>query len=59
MKFRRKIMSEKNIEMMKKIIEEKKNKGGTNGGSLRPDSTIGHHRKASRSNKKQGGVTDK
>lgn len=52
-------MSEKNIEMMKKLIEEKKNKGAAKGGSLRPDSTIGHHRKASRSNKKQGGVTDK
>jgi len=51
-------MSDKNIEMMKKIIEEKKNKGATNGGSLRPESTIGHHRKAIR-NKKQGGVTDK
>ena len=52
-------MSDKNIEMMKKIIEEKKNKVATKGGSLRPDSIIGHYRKASRSNKKQGGVTDK
>lgn len=44
-------MSDKNIEMMKKIIEEKKNKGATNGGSLRPESTIGHHRKAIRNKK--------
>lgn len=52
-------MSDKSIEMMKKIIEEKKNKRTTKDGNLRPDSQIGHYRKASRSNKKQGGVTDK
>ena len=52
-------MSDKNIEMMKKLIEEKKNKSSKQGGALRADKTIGSQRKASRSNKKTGGLFDK
>lgn len=52
-------MVDKNIEIMKKIIEEKKKKSSEQGGSLRPDKTIGKTRKASRSNKKTGGLFDK
>lgn len=51
-------MSDKNIEMMKKLIESKKNKGKVNGGTLQPAKTIGAAHKAFR-NTKQGGVTDK
>ena len=52
-------MSSNNIEMMKKIIEEKKKKSSEQGGVSRPDKVIGKHRKASRSNKKTGGLFDK
>ncbi|MEG0306723.1 MAG: hypothetical protein RR891_11350 [Clostridium sp.] len=51
-------MSDKNIEMMKKLIEEKKNKGKVNGGTLHPTKSMGKTQKAFK-NKKQGGVTDK
>lgn len=51
-------MSEKNIEMMKKLIEEKKNKSSYKGSSLRPDKNIGGTRKAIR-NGKTGGLFDK
>lgn len=52
-------MSDKNIEMMKKIIEEKKKKSAEQSGSMRADKSIGSKRKASRSSKKTGGVFDK
>lgn len=51
-------MPDKNIEMMKKLIEAKKNKGQVNGGTLHPTKAIGTTHKAFK-NKKQGGVTDK
>lgn len=51
-------MSEKNIEMMKKIIEEKKNKSSMQGSIPKPQKSIGGARKA-RINKKSGGVFDK
>ena len=51
-------MSDKNIEMMKKIIEAKKKKGSGNVGALRPDKTMGGTRKAI-INKKTGGLFDK
>jgi hypothetical protein len=52
-------MSDKNIEMMKKIIEEKKKKSAEQSGSMRADKSLGKHRKASRSSKKTGGLFDK
>ena len=52
-------MSSNNIEMMKKIIEEKKKKSSEQGGVSRPDKVIGKQGKASRSNKKTGGLFDK
>lgn len=51
-------MSEKNIEMMKKLIEEKKKKGFAKGYNSKPDKNIGGARKAFR-NKKTGGLFDK
>lgn len=51
-------MSEKNIEMMKKIIEAKKNKSSKQGSIPKPQKSIGGTRKA-RINKKSGGVFDK
>jgi hypothetical protein len=51
-------MSEKNIEMMKKIIEAKKNKSSKQGSKLKPDKNIGGSRKAIKSNK-NGGLFDK
>lgn len=51
-------MSDKNIEMMKKLIEEKKQKGSQTVNGLRPDKNIGGTRKAKRTNK-SGGVFDK
>lgn len=51
-------MSDKNIEMMKKLIEEKKQKGLQRGNTLRPDKNIGGTRKAIRTHK-SGGVFDK
>lgn len=50
-------MSDKNIEMMKKIIEEKKKKGLAKGSNLRPEKNIGTTKKA-RLNKKTGGLFD-
>ena len=50
-------MSDKNIEMMKKLIEEKKKKGAQNGGTLRAEKNIGNTKKA-RINKKTGGLFD-
>ncbi|MFL0246204.1 hypothetical protein [Candidatus Clostridium stratigraminis] len=52
-------MSDKNIEMMKKIIEEKKRKSAEQSGNMRADKSIGKQRKASRSSKKTGGLFDK
>jgi hypothetical protein len=52
-------MSEKNIEMMKKLIEEKKNKGNMNGGTLRPDRKSGGGTRKAFKNGKQGGMFDK
>jgi len=52
-------MSDKNIEMMKKIIEEKKKKSAEQNGSMRADKSIGSQRKANRSSKKTGGLFDK
>lgn len=51
-------MSDKNIEMMRKIIEQKKKKSSEQGSILRPEKNIGGTRKARR-NKKQGGLFDK
>jgi hypothetical protein len=51
-------MSEKNIEMMKKLIEAKKQKGAEQGSNLRPDKSIGTSRGGVK-NKKQGGQFDK
>ena len=50
-------MSDKSIELMKKLIEEKKNKG-LNNGNKRPDKSIGNKQKGF-NNKKTGGVFDK
>lgn len=51
-------MSEKNIEMMKKIIEAKKEKSATQGTVGRPTKTLGQSQKARR-NSNGGGVFDK
>ncbi|WP_156946334.1 hypothetical protein [Clostridium akagii] len=51
-------MSDKSIELMKKLIEEKKNKGLNKGGNNRPDKSIGNKQKGF-NNTKQGGVFDK
>ena len=51
-------MSEKQIEMMKKIIEEKKKKSSEQGSISRPLKKIGESSKAHR-NKKTGGLFDK
>lgn len=50
-------MSDKNIEMMKKIIESKKKKGLQQGVPLRPNKKIGKSKKAIINNK-QGGLFD-
>jgi hypothetical protein len=52
-------MSDKNIEMMKKLIEEKNKKGATKGGGLRAHKSIGVSSKGGRGNKKTGGLFDK
>lgn len=52
-------MNDKNIEMMKKIIEEKKKKSSMQSGSGRAQKAIGHEKKAGRSSKKTGGLFDK
>jgi len=54
---RRMKMSDKTMEMMKKLIEEKKQKGTAKGNNLRPDKSIGSTKKAV-SNKKTGGLFD-
>jgi hypothetical protein len=54
-----KVMSDKNIELMKKLIEEKKNKSSSQSGSQRAEKSIGNVRKGSRGNKKTGGLFDK
>jgi hypothetical protein len=51
-------MSEKNIEMMKKLIEAKKEKGNAKGSYLRATSNMGTTKKAKK-NKKTGGLFDK
>jgi hypothetical protein len=51
-------MSDKNIEMMKKLIEAKKQKNSNKGSTLRPDKSIGSSRKGVKNNK-QGGQFDK
>ena len=51
-------MSDKNLEMMKKLIEAKKMKGSKSGSLGRPEKTIGASKKA-RISTKSGGVFDK
>lgn len=51
-------MENKNLEMMKKIVEAKKQKSAEQGANLRPGKVIGQHRKAHKSGK-PGGVFDK
>jgi hypothetical protein len=51
-------MSKSNIEIMKKIIEEKKKKSSEQGSIGRPDKGKSVSRKAFK-NKKSGGVFDK
>jgi hypothetical protein len=51
-------VSEKNIEMMRKIIEQKKKVSSQQGSIKRPDKNIGGSKKAIR-NKKTGGLFDK
>ncbi|PKM95544.1 MAG: hypothetical protein CVU84_05630 [Firmicutes bacterium HGW-Firmicutes-1] len=51
-------MSDKNMEMMKKLIEEKKRKSLANDANVRPDKNIGKSHKAF-INKKTGGALDK
>jgi len=51
-------MSEKNIEMMKKLIEEKKQKGSGKGSYQRAQKSMGKAQKGI-SSKKSGGVFDK
>lgn len=50
-------MSDKNIEMMKKLIEEKKKKNSQKGAALRPEKNIGKTKKAVINNK-TGGLFD-
>ncbi|MBC7959682.1 MAG: hypothetical protein H7X94_07435 [Vallitaleaceae bacterium] len=50
-------MSEKNIEMMKKLLQEKNTK--TTQGNLRPDKNIGGDARKGFNNKKSGGIFDK
>jgi hypothetical protein len=51
-------MSEKNIEMMKKLIEAKKQKGSEKGSYQRAQKSMGKAQKG-KSSKKSGGVFDK
>jgi hypothetical protein len=51
-------MSEKNIEMMKKLIEAKKQKGKEKGSYMRAEKSMGKAQKG-RNNKKTGGLFDK
>ncbi|MGH4117694.1 hypothetical protein [Clostridium sp.] len=52
-------MSTNNIEIMKKIIEEKKKVSSEQGAISRPDKVIGKKMKAARSTKKTGGLFDR
>lgn len=52
-------MSTNNIEIMKKIIEEKNKKSSEQGSVSRPDKVIGKKMKAARSTKKTGGLFDR
>ncbi|MEQ8156237.1 MAG: hypothetical protein ABRQ25_15345 [Clostridiaceae bacterium] len=52
-------MNNRNIEMMKKIIEEKKKKGLEKSSQQRAQKSIGQGRSAGRSSKKTGGLFDK
>lgn len=52
-------MSDKNIEMMKKLIEAKKKKSSGQGSKLRPERNIGESRGGFTKNTKQGGQFDK
>lgn len=51
-------MSEKSIEMMKKLIEEKKNKSSKQGSKLRPGKITGTGAKKAIRNTKKGGLFD-
>jgi hypothetical protein len=51
-------MSDKNIEMMKKLIEEKKKKGLEKGSNLRPQKNIGGGTSKVKTSKKTGGLFD-
>jgi len=51
-------MTNKNIEMMKKIIEEKKNKSSKQNGMQRAEKSMGQQRQG-KSSKKTGGLVDK
>lgn len=52
-------MDNKNMEMMKKLIEEKKNKSAQQGLNKRPNKNMGGRASKGFSNKKQGGMFDK
>jgi hypothetical protein len=51
-------MTDKSIEIMKKIIEDKKKRSSEQGSISRPEKKIGNSSKAHR-NKKTGGLFDK
>ena len=51
-------MSDKNIEFMKKLIEEKRKKSSKQGSSKRADKSIGNSKQGFR-NSKKGGLFDK
>ncbi|KZL92215.1 hypothetical protein [Clostridium magnum] len=51
-------MSDKNIEMMKKLIEEKKKKSSQQGSILRPQKNIGSGTSKVKTSKKTGGLFD-
>jgi hypothetical protein len=52
-------MSDKNIEIMKKLIEEKKRKSSQQGANQKPEKNIGSSSKGFYKNTKQGGQFDK
>jgi hypothetical protein len=52
-------MSDKNIEMMKRLIEAKKGKATQQSSNLRADKSIGSSKKGFYKNTKQGGQFDK
>ena len=52
-------MTEKNLEMMKKLIESKKKKSSQQGSNLKPEKSIGSSSKGFYKNTKQGGQFDK